>query len=64
MVLELEGCAGATRGEIVAEARMGRMACRDITRAQSDKLLTVARKYARAVSPKRLGAVGPGLFPG
>jgi hypothetical protein len=60
IVLNLEGCVG-NAGEIVAEARLTRVACRAITRAQSDALLTVARRYARAVNPKRLGAVGPDL---
>ena len=39
------------------------MTCAKISRAQADTLLTVARKYARPVTPKRLGAVGPDLFP-
>ena len=61
MVLELEGCA-RNASEIVAEAGLARVACRDITRAQADTLLTVARRYAREVKPKRLGAVGAEVF--
>ena len=63
MVLNLEGCT-RNAGEIVAQAGLTRVACRDITRAQSDALLTMARRYARAVNPKRLGAVGADLFHG
>jgi hypothetical protein len=57
MVLNLEGCARKA-GEIVEEAGLGRVACRQITRDQSDALLTAARRHARPVTPKRLGAVG------
>ena len=58
-----------------AIARFEEVACRQpilarsgchsgsLSRAQSDTLLKVARKYAREVTPKRLGAVGPDLFP-
>ena len=53
----------ARAGEIVAEAGLGRMACADVSREQADTLLKVAREHARAVTPKRLGAVGPDLFP-
>ena len=49
LVANLDGCTGARAGEIVAEAGLGRMACADISREQADTLLTVARKYARAV---------------
>jgi hypothetical protein len=62
LVANLDGCTGAQAGKIVTEARLGRMTCADISRAQSDRLLTVARTHAREVTPKRLGAVGPGLF--
>ena len=63
LITHLDGCTGARAGEIVAEARMGRMTCADISRAQADTLLRVARNYARPVTPNRLGAVGPGLLP-
>jgi hypothetical protein len=59
----LDGCTGGRAGEIVAEAGLARMACADISRAQSDTLLKVARDHAREVKPGRLGAVGPELFP-
>lgn len=63
MVLNLEGCA-RNAGEIVDEAELIRVNSADVTREQSDALLTVARDYAKPVTPKRLGAVGAGLFPG
>jgi hypothetical protein len=62
LVAHLDGCTGARAGEIVAEAGLGRMICAAISREQSDTLLRVARKYARAVQPKRLGAIGPDPF--
>ncbi|UGY21830.1 hypothetical protein HU675_0027895 [Bradyrhizobium septentrionale] len=63
LVARLDGCTGARAGEIVADAGLGRMTCREVSRAQSDTLLKVARTYAREVTPKRLGAVGADLFP-
>jgi hypothetical protein len=63
LVASLDGCTGARAGEIVAEAGLGRMVCADISRERADMLLKVARGHARAVKPKRLGAVGPDLFP-
>jgi hypothetical protein len=63
LVANLDGCTGGRAGEIVAEARLGRMVCADISREQADMLLKVARRHAREVTPKRLGAVGPDLFP-
>src|SRR4029077_11145794 len=62
-VASLDGCTGARAGEIVAEAGLGRMACADISREQAEVLLKVARDHARAVKPKRLGAVGPDPLP-
>jgi hypothetical protein len=63
LVANLDGCTGGRAGDIVTEAGLARMACADISRAQSDTLLKVARKYAREVYPGRLGIVGPDLFP-
>lgn len=63
LVARLDGCTGGRAGEIVAEAGLGRMARADISRAQADTLLKVARKYAREVKPNRLGAVAADLFP-
>jgi Topoisomerase 6 subunit A/Spo11, Toprim domain/Histidine kinase-, DNA gyrase B-, and HSP90-like ATPase len=58
LVANLDGCSGARAGEIVAEAKLGRALCESVTRAQSDKLLTVARANARQASPTRLIGVG------
>ena len=63
LITNLDGCTGARAGDIVAEAGLSRMVCNELSRAQSDTLLTVARRHAREVTPKRLGAVGPDLFP-
>ena len=59
LVSTLDGCTGATAGEIVATAGLNRAVCKDVTRSQSDKLLRAACAYARKVNPKRLGVVGP-----
>jgi Topoisomerase 6 subunit A/Spo11, Toprim domain len=58
LVANLDGCSGARAGEIVAEAGLGRALCESVTRAQSDKLLSVARANAREVKPTRLIGVG------
>lgn len=58
LVADLDGCSGARAGEIVAEAKLGRALCESVTRAQSDKLLAVARANARQASPTRLIGVG------
>jgi hypothetical protein len=63
VIAELDGCTGATAGEIVAAANLGRMICPDITRAQATALLKAARANAKAVTPERLGAIGPDVFP-
>jgi hypothetical protein len=63
LVASLDGCTGGKAGEIVAAAGLGRTACKDVTREQAVRLLKAARVHARAVNPKRRGAVGPDLFP-
>jgi hypothetical protein len=63
LVARLDGCTGAKAGEIVTEARLGRMACNALDREQAATLLEVARDNAREVKPARLGALGPELFP-
>jgi hypothetical protein len=63
LVSQLDGCAGGRAGDIVSEAGLGRMACRDVDRAQAERLLKAARAHAKLVNPKRLGAVGPEGFP-
>jgi hypothetical protein len=59
LVAHLDGCTGARAGEIVAAARLGRTACKDINLLQATKLLEIARKNAKPVTPERLGSVGP-----
>ena len=63
LIASLDGCTGARAGDIVAEAGLGRMACRDIDRAQAERLLEAARASAKPVNPKRLGGVGPDALP-
>jgi hypothetical protein len=63
LVAQLDGCTGAKAGEIVAQAKLGRMPCNAVTRKQAEKLLWAARENAKPVSPERLGAVGRECFP-
>jgi hypothetical protein len=63
LIAQLDGCTGGKAGEIVAQARLGRMLCEDVTRQQAAKLLQVARENARLVTPQRLGAIGAEIFP-
>jgi hypothetical protein len=63
LIAHLDGCTGGTAGEIVAEAKLERAVCRDVTLAQVNDLLEAARDNVRQVNPKRLGAVGPQAFP-
>ena len=62
LVAQLDGCTGARAGEIVAEARLSRALCHDITRPQAERLLAVACDNAKWVTPERLGAVGADAF--
>jgi hypothetical protein len=62
LVSQLDGCTGGKAGEIVDAARLNRAICKDVTRQQATKLLKVAQQYAKPVSPKRLGAIGPDAF--
>ena len=62
LVAQLDGCTGAKAGEIVAEAKLGRMLCKDVNEKQAAQLLQAARASAKSVTPKRLGAVGPHAF--
>jgi hypothetical protein len=62
LIASLDGCSGGKAGEIVNRAGLERTACRDVTFAQTEKLLEIARANARQVAPKRLGAVGPDAF--
>jgi hypothetical protein len=64
LIANLDGCTGAKAGEIVAAAKLGRVACRDVTSEQAAALLKAARESARPVKPERLGAAGPHAFPG
>jgi hypothetical protein len=63
VIAELDGCTGATAGEIVATAKLGRAICKDINRAQAKVLLEAARGHARPVTAERLGAIGADAFP-
>jgi hypothetical protein len=63
VIAELDGCTGATAGEIVAAAKLGRAICKDITRAQALTLLETARRHAKPVTPERLGTIGAEAFP-
>ena len=63
LVANLDGCTGGRAGEITAEARLGRVACGNVSRKQAEHLLAVARSNAKQVTSKRLGAIGPELFP-
>jgi hypothetical protein len=63
LISHLDGCTGAKAGEIVAQARLGRALCKDVTRQQAERLLVAARKSARRVAPARLGGVGQEAFP-
>jgi hypothetical protein len=63
LIAQLDGCTGGKAGEIVAQARLGRMLCENVTRQQAAKLLQVARENARLVTPQRLGAIGAEIFP-
>jgi hypothetical protein len=58
LIAQLDGCTGAKAGEIVAQARLGRAICEDVTHQQAAKLLMAARENARPVTPERLGAIG------
>jgi hypothetical protein len=62
LVAELDGCTGGRAGEIVNEAGLARMTCREVTSEQAATLLQVARDYVKEVKPRRLGAAGPELF--
>jgi hypothetical protein len=55
---KLDGCSGGKAGEIVAQAKLGRALCRDVSRKQAETLLRCARTAAKPVTPERLGGVG------
>jgi hypothetical protein len=63
LIAQLDGCTGGKAGEIVAQARLGRALCKDVTRSGAENLLDAAQENAKAVTPERLGAVGPAAFP-
>jgi hypothetical protein len=64
VIAELDGCTGATAGEVVAEAKLGRAVCNSITRDQAIALLQAARGHAKPVTAERLGAIGADGFSG
>jgi hypothetical protein len=59
LIAQLDGCTGGKAGEIVTQARLGRAICKDVTRAQAEKLLMAARENTKRVTPERLGAARP-----
>jgi hypothetical protein len=60
LVSSLDGCTATSKAAaIVAQAGLDRMACHDVNSAQATALLHACRANAKAVNPKRLGAVGP-----
>ena len=63
LIAHLDGCTGGKAGEIVAQAKLGRMLCKDLTRTQVEVLLEAARDHAKPVTPERLGSIGPQAFP-
>jgi len=64
LISTLDGCTGATAGEIIATAKLNRAACNTITREQATALLEAARRHAKPVTAERLGAIGPDGFSG
>jgi hypothetical protein len=64
LITQLDGCTGGKAGEIVAQARLGRAICKDVTRPQAEKLLAAARENTKRVAPERLGAAGPDAVAG
>jgi hypothetical protein len=64
LISQLDGCTGAKAGEIVTAAGLARTICSRVTRAQAERLLLAARAHVHQVTPKRLGGIGPGLYPG
>ena len=58
LIAQLDGCSGGKAGEIISAAGLERTACDEVSREGAVYLLKVARYYARAVNPKRLGGIG------
>jgi hypothetical protein len=54
---------GGNAEEIAARAGLSRATCRNLDRKQVAKLLAVAQENTEPVSPRRLGSLGPGVFP-
>jgi hypothetical protein len=63
LVAQIDGCSGGKAGEIVAAARLGRTACKDVSRTKATELLNLVRANSRPVSAERLGAVGRDFCP-
>jgi hypothetical protein len=64
LIAHLDGCTGSKAGEIVANAGLNRIICKNVTRQQATRLLSVAQDHVKPVTPQRLGAVGADVFPG
>jgi hypothetical protein len=56
-IANLDGCSGAKAGNVAAQFK-GR-ACNSLSRAEADRLLTLARNLSKPVRPERLGCIGP-----
>jgi hypothetical protein len=63
LIAQLDGCSGGKAGEIVADAGLGRMGCKDVSRQQAAQLLSMTRAQAKPVTPERLGGLGRNCFP-
>ena len=64
LVAQLDGCSGATAGEIIDAVGLSRTVCKDVSRAQATALLNEVRDWTRSVSVNRLGCLGRPAFPG
>jgi hypothetical protein len=62
LIAHFDGCSGGKAGEIVARAGLERASCARVNREQATRLLAIARKHARPVSPDRLGFVGRNAY--
>jgi hypothetical protein len=62
LISKFDGCSGAKAGEIAAEF-LNRTTS-SLTKAETGRLLEIAKENAKEVSPKRLGAIGPKGFGG
>lgn len=64
LVAQLDGCSGATAGEIIDAVGLSRTVCKDVSCAQATALLNEVRDLTRSVSVNRLGCLGRAASPG